>query len=122
MAPESLKEKARFELNMLDTRSLANAFISCGVLYGVESVDGGEATSSDPDYEEDRNSRTKSVRALFDLKSGLYAATEKGVGSWETQKASSISSVQYDSLSDSIAIFDSGRIYSIQLLRKHAAI
>lgn len=136
VAPNSLKELAQWHLNQIIPNNYLNAFVSCGILYTLSAKEDFIKENNTVnnknkfDYNNwrkrrhlnDKNS-TIFINAIFDFNSEQYFSPPRFIGTinfnaFSDNKVLSISNAQYDSISDSLNIFNNGKIYSILIKRK----
>lgn len=147
MALNSLKELSQWHLNQLVPSHYLNSFVSCGILYTLaftktqfkeNDTKNKFLNGNTLDYDNwqlRRNFQLSAnnsvanninINAVFDFNTEQYINPPRLIGiinyndfidlTGETML--SISNVQYDAISDSLNIFNNGKIYSILLKRK----
>lgn len=93
----------------IDSQHLINSFISCGILYTVR-----------PDYSKTNPQLSIKIQAEFDFRIGKYIKLEDNVVMEMTIDLveEGVSNIQYDSISDSLSIFNNGHILTVAIKRK----
>ncbi|VDK48616.1 unnamed protein product [Anisakis simplex] len=86
----------QWTLREIYPKELVNAFVACGFLYTITQ-------------ESDKNV----IHVVYDFDNDVYVKPSKQIGHWRRYGIGTPSNAQYDSISKTINIFDSGLIHSI---------
>lgn len=87
---------------ILDDQRLVNAtntFVSCGILYTTNFVNGKQQ-----------------IQAVYDFNSNAYMFPDSKILEWSSN-GESIQNLHYEADSDTLSVFDNGFIYNLKLYR-----
>lgn len=133
MALNSLKELGQWHLNQIYPNNYLNAFVSCGIFYTLSTkealinINNTLNKMNAFNYNNWRQRRylnaknsTIFINAVFDFNNEQYFNPPRLIGiiNFNNDETLSISNAQYDPISDSLNIFNNGKIYSILIKRK----
>jgi hypothetical protein len=98
-ALKNLKQAGNWILNDERLVNATNIFISCGILYSTNYINGKQRLES-----------------VYDFNANVYLFPDSSILEWSSN-GRDLENLHYESNSDNLSVFDNGSIYSLTIYR-----